>query len=112
MSDAQGAIVTSLLLVGGISVAKDVHEGAGVDAVRIGLGLTGLGVGLSIMAQFSPQLATAFSVLVVIGALLKAGPDVINSTSADLFGASSSSAPGVSTANAIVPPPNNTVYQL
>lgn len=111
MSDATGAVVTSLLLVGGISVAKEVHAGQGIDAVRIGLGLTGLGIGLAVMAQFSPQLATAFSVVLVLGALLKAGPDVITSTSNGLFGKPNSS-PGVSTANAIVPPPNNTIFQL
>lgn len=98
--NADAIIVTSLVLTGGISIAKQAQAGH-VDAVRTGVGLTGAGVGLAVIGQFSPQLGAAFAVAMVLGALLRAGPQVINATSAGLFGAHTPQ-----TSPATVPVPN------
>lgn len=88
--NADAVIVTSLVATGAISITRQAQAGH-VDAVRTGVGLTGAGIGLAILAQFAPQLGSAFAVAMVLGALLRAGPNVINSAAAGLFGTTNTS---------------------
>ena len=86
ITNADGIIVTSLLLTGGIAVARGAEAGH-IDPVRIAIGLTGAGIGLSVLAMASPPLGAAFAGLLVMGALLKAGPAVVTKATVGLFGA-------------------------
>lgn len=106
-TSADGVIVGSLIAVGAISIAKGAKAGH-INFVRIGIGVIGVGVGLGVVATFAPKLAAAFAGLIALGAALP-NTGVINDATTALFG-STSSAVGVSTANATVAP-NTTIRQ-
>lgn len=71
--NADGSVVTALVLTGVTAVVRDVHDGNVPDVPRLVIGGMFVGVTLTLLAGPAPELARAIAYLILVGALFANG---------------------------------------
>lgn len=71
---AQRVVLGAAAGTAAVSIAADLTDG-NVPNLGIVLGAAGVAIGLSIVSEIAPDLATSFAVLIFVAALLAAGPE-------------------------------------
>lgn len=72
MNSSESTVILSLLVAGGSAAVGQLGQGH-IPPVRIGVGVAVAGTLLLVVAQFAPQVAASFAVIVMITALLVSG---------------------------------------